>query len=385
MEEVPEPFPWHLGVYDAHCHPTDTISSLQDIPKMKAQVLTIMATRAQDQKLVSEFAESEVTKKEPGDMTEGSRAKVVPSFGWHPWFSHLLYDDMEDKVRDEIPSESLDTSEHYRAVLTPSPPLDDPILQAMPAPQSLSSFLSHTRSYLTKYPAALVGEIGLDRSFRLPHPEDSDFQETRDPSLTPGGREGRRLTPYRVVMDHQRRILKAQLHLAGEMQRAVSVHGVAAHGFVHDTLAETWKGYEVSVRGRKAKKRDERVPRHPEDNPDGDENASPKPFPPRICLHSYSGPPETLKQYLAPSVPAKIFFSFSRAINFSTSASGKAVEVIKALPPDRILTESDLHCAGERMDGLLEEIVRTICDAREWSLEDGVKQLGANWKAFVYG
>jgi hypothetical protein len=37
------------------------------------------------------------------------------------------------------------------------------------------------------------------------------------------------------------------------------------------------------------------------------------------------------------------------------------------------------------MDKYLEAIVRRICNIKGWSLEDGVRQLGKNWKGFVFG
>jgi Tat protein secretion system quality control protein TatD with DNase activity len=279
---------------------------------------------------------------------------------------------------------------HYQSVLAPRSE-DTDFLRSLPEPRPFEHFLAQTREYLCRYPLALVGEVGLDKAFRipenwLPNP-DPDMNEChcRDSSLTPGGREGRKLSPYRVSMDHQKRIVLAQLALAGEMGRAVSMHGVQAHGIVHETLAQTWKGHEKKKPPRKERRKLETaIPKAPPEESD-QSNAS-KPYPPRICLHSYSGPADTLKLYLAPSVPCEIFFSFSTTINaWSDMGDGKVETAVRAVPDDRILVESDLHTAGERMDGYLEDGVRKICEVKGWELQAGVKQLGRNWRRFVFG
>lgn len=377
-------FPWHIGILDAHCHPTDTMSSIDSIANMKAKVLTVMATRRQDQELVAGAADryglhqSDVDSRKVTDL----RGRVVPCFGWHPWFSHHIYDDGGRGLGQA--NGTPDKVAHYQAVLAPTPK-DHGFIAGLPQPLSLRAYLASMKDYLHKYPFALVGEVGLDRSFRIPNDWILGQKEERDQSLTPGGREGRKLSPYRVKLEHQRSILEAQLHLAGEMQRAVSLHGVQAHGALFETLRETWSGFENKSTSTRSKKKRNNLAAHAECEKVEVTNASPQPYPPRICLHSYSGTPDTLRQYLHPSVPTEVYFSFSMVINFSTSPSDKVVQVIKAVPDARILVESDLHCAGERMDNLLEEVARSICEIRGWSLDEGVEQLALNWRRFILG
>ncbi|KAI4256277.1 MAG: hypothetical protein LQ352_002166 [Teloschistes flavicans] len=360
---------------------------------MKARALTIMATRGEDQEIVRQFASRDVDKGSVIEELQGlgneeSPCRIVPSFGWHPWFSHQILNDLG---YSQSKTERPDATSHYKSVLSLSP--DDEFIHSLPEPRPLSALLSQIREYLQKFPCALVGEIGIDRSFRLPMHWDSSSEAARTASLTPGSRDGRPLTPHRVLVDHQRAILKAQLNLAGEMGRPVSVHGVAAHGILLETLKETWKGYEKeSSSKRERKRRSTTSAVHQDEDNICQSNAhrpesrivEPKPYPPRICLHSYSGPRNVLEQYLNPAIPATIFFSFSCLVNFSARTE-KALEVVKAVPKNRILIESDLHSAGERMDQLLEDAVRSVCEIKAWPLVEGVTQLGENWRHFVFG
>jgi Tat protein secretion system quality control protein TatD with DNase activity len=288
-------------------------------------------------------------------------------------------------------AESLDLEQkiaHYQSVLSPKSE-DREFLQRLPDPRPFRHFLQQTKTYLERYPLALVGEIGLDRSFRIPEAWLPEQVEERDDALTPGGREGRKLSPYRVSIDHQKKVLLAQLRLAGELDRAVSVHGVQAHGIVYETLAESWKGHERKVFSKKERKRQESAVKanvEPVESDESETTSGPKPYPPRICLHSYSGPAETVKQYMASIVPAQIYFSFSTTINsWSEDGSGKVEAAVRAVPDDNMLVESDMHTAGEDMDRYLEAAIRKICEVKQWDLEAGVQQLGRNWRRFVFG
>ncbi|KAI1119444.1 hypothetical protein F5Y14DRAFT_395303 [Nemania sp. NC0429] len=401
-----EPFPWDAGVFDAHCHPTDTMASIESISVMKARVLTVMATRSQDQDLVCEVASKHgvhhgrtlsSTSPVPSDQD-----RIVPSFGWHPWFSYQLYDDTVSNPTYD--GTSAGKRAHYDQVLAPAPSSRDASFSdGLCDPKPLSEFIEETRVRLERFPLALVGEIGLDKAFRLPTAWTSVQEMDREESLTPGGREGRRLSPYRVQTTHQAAILRAQLELAGQTGRPVSVHGVQAHGILYDTIASCWKGHEKEVLSRRQKRQIAIGAEDFSSDTDGEsgqevtskrKNKTQKPaaadgkagpFPPRICLHSYSGHVEQLKMYIHPSVPAKVYFSFSVAVNWGAGGSEKTEEAIRAIPDDRLLVESDLHTAGEQMDSSLEEVCRRICQIKRWDLREGVERLGRNWRAFVLG
>lgn len=386
-------FPWDVGVHDAHCHPTDTMTSIAQIPQMKAITLTIMATRGEDQDLVAQAAISLAAN---GTDNAQEQPRVIPCFGWHPWFSHRIITDDDSTASSDADIKRA----HYKKVLTPSPD-DEDFISALPVPKPLSRLISETRERLLSHPNALVGEIGLDRSFRLPNPWTKHELENRDGSITPGSREGRPLSPYRVHMDHQKTVLKAQLRLAGELHRAVSIHSVQAHGAVFDVLKGLWSGHERKRPSRRERRRRPSAElAHVDSDIEGEDKPHihqpvhhpihppvhpPLPFPPRICMHSYSGPPEPIKQFLNRSIPSDVYFSFSSVINFSGPSAQKVIDTIKALPDDRLLIESDLHTAGPVMDELLEEVARHICKLRGWPLREGIQRLADNWKRFVFG
>jgi Tat protein secretion system quality control protein TatD with DNase activity len=202
-------------------------------------------------------------------------------------------------------------------------------------------------------------------------------------------------------------VLRAQVRVAAEEGRAVSVHGVQAHGALYEVFRELWlegggevvdgPGAESGEVGKGGKKRGGKSSSRKKTA------TAPGPFPPRICLHSFSGSVEALKPWFARSTPAAVYVSLSTTNNFRASsrssssapartpdagdlaAEERAAAVVRWCPADRLLVESDLHVLGDRADGALEDAVRRVCVLKGWELEDGVAQLGRNFREFVLG
>lgn len=133
----------------------------------------------------------------------------------------------------------------------------------MPEPVLLSDVLSSIESRLLADPDALVGEIGLDKAFRIPNPE---TVHPRNSSLQ---------TP----ISHQLAVVEAQLALAVRLNRHVSFHSVRAARETVQLLERFRRRHGSTNEGQPTQRR--------EVNGFGRIH---------ICLHSFGGSPETAIQ-----------------------------------------------------------------------------------------
>jgi Tat protein secretion system quality control protein TatD with DNase activity len=126
--------------------------------------------------------------------------------GYHPWFSHW------------IKLEKVSKEQHYRKVLTRA--ANDPeegdeefqtLLATLPEPLLMDDLIDALRDDLVSFPNALLGEVGLDRSMKVPLRSDPN---------------GRHLSRFKVSIAHQLQVLEKQVALAVELQRSISLHSV---------------------------------------------------------------------------------------------------------------------------------------------------------------
>ncbi|KAH7923253.1 Metallo-dependent hydrolase [Leucogyrophana mollusca] len=311
-------------VVDVHCHPTDSEISQLSMDRLPITICA-MATRQADQGLVR-------------DLAAAHPDKVIPCFGYHPWFTHwisLAYVSSKRQHYEELfPNwrENVDAFER--------------LLPLLPSPIPLEDIILDLRQNLEAFPKAMLGEVGLDRVSRVP------FDYFSSP---------RELTPFYVPFEHQLAVLEAQIELAIELGRNISVHSVKAQKATVDLL------------GRLHLKHGDRWRRL------------------SLDLHSCAFSPQMWMDVERRHPNA--FLSLSTAIN-SRSENHRAL--IAACSPHRILIESDFHCVDECTERTWAMLL-TVAEIKGWEVETtwrddleehqwgAVRRLEHNWRVFEKG
>ncbi|KAG7661268.1 scn1 [[Candida] subhashii] len=257
---------------------------------------------------------------------------IVPYFGIHPWFSHLF-------TIDDIDSENCSKEQkhnHYNKVLKPQPTQE--LLQCLPNPINLYNHLQSIRNIITKYPNLIygIGEIGLDKLFRVPN--DGYHGNFKYPIKGP-----HKLSPSRVIFEHQRIIFCEQLKLANELNKQISIHCVRGHGIVYD---EFLKYQNI----------------------------------PAILLHSYTGTIEHanawIRKFKKLKTGQKLYFSLSNYINGDEPKREVLEQLLEALKDDQVLIETDISVDRHFNTNTINEYLQQLIDIYEKI--NSVKAIDAN-------
>lgn len=308
-------------MYDSHCHlsPAITWQTLEErvLPRLaKSELeLHIVGTNHVDFPMIERLL-----------ATEGLKSATF-SVGIHPWWSHLYASDEEVENMIEAGADASKIKDrHYRHVLEGTKQASEEEFQALmkvlPVPFSLSDWERRMNMVLTAYPQANVGELGLDKSFRVPTCGHLAVQDADS-----------RLTSYRVSVAHQLCVVRMQLDLAQRHRRWVSVHNVNCAG----KLVELVKDYPSVL----------------------------------WVLHSYSGSVDTCKQLVR---GGNVWIGVSHVINMGNV---KRLMELADTFPQRVLVETDLGIDRMTEEDHISELQNVI------SLLTGHANLQANWESFV--
>lgn len=223
------------------------------------------------------------------------------------------------------------------------------LMSSFPEPMLFSTFAKDTlQPLLTAFPHAMLGEVGLDRSFRIPRPhiDAKTNRESEGSERTP-----KHFTQFKTPIEHQLRLLTEQLEIAFSLNRNVSMHSVQAQGQTVELLVslETKSQHWPHCKSK-------------------------------ICLHSYGGSADTVKR-IYKMHKTRVYFSFSTTINARLQ---RLEELIQAVPDDRLLIESDFNDI-RKSEMRMWEILRVVCTAKQWTATQAPRILQENWKGFSGG
>ncbi|KAG9064295.1 hypothetical protein KI688_003483 [Linnemannia hyalina] len=136
---------------------------------------------------------------------------------------------------------------HYKTVLSLPTSASESYLadlaKRLPTPRALEPALQELRRQLEAHPHAVLGEIGLDRTARVPEPSfiassSSEKERSEDASTPTTAAPQKRITLALTSIQHQLDIVREQLKLAAALDRPVSFHCVQAYGHWHDFLIQ---------------------------------------------------------------------------------------------------------------------------------------------------
>ncbi|KAF9929807.1 hypothetical protein FBU30_001181 [Linnemannia zychae] len=203
-------------------------------PGVRREAFLAMSKQLQEQ-MAKESREREASQADAGqeDKTNPNAAN--------------LKQDLTLQDKGEKDSQSIDVTlpntddarfSHYKAVLSLPASASESYLadlaKRLPEPRALEPALKELRRQLEAHPHAVLGEIGLDRTARVPEPSFIPSQEGAEESSAPQ----KRITLALTSIQHQLDVVREQLKLAAELNRPVSLHCVQAYGHWHDFLIQ---------------------------------------------------------------------------------------------------------------------------------------------------
>mmetsp|Transcript_28091 Transcript_28091/g.56944 ORF Transcript_28091/g.56944 Transcript_28091/m.56944 type:complete len:430 (+) Transcript_28091:130-1419(+) len=212
-------------------------------------------------------------------------------------------------------------------------------------PDLSPSYLSDLEHLLKQHPQAIVGEIGLCKVAKF----------VRNYPAELGGKQG--------ALELQRTVFRDQFRLASRLRRPVSVHCVQRHGVLTKLFKEIMQE-AVKVRKEWRKKQKESALSTESGDRGGDEPRILDAYPTAVAMHSYTGTAHHVKELLefeerlhkeeGSGVATRhpmFYFGFSHAVNVAMCSSDKSrlqnIEAIRAVPTNRLLAESDVHCTAD--------------------------------------
>lgn len=333
-------------IADSHCHLSPSCTekealTLADLidkkwgERLGDGLLHIMSTNRDDVDLLDIM------------LDKTNKRTIVAYFGVHPWYSHLF----SFLSRNDFESDSEFALEHYRQALVPVP--SEELLNVLPVPRCIHEHIQYITSLVRKHLGRNIqigiGEIGLDKLFRLPK---NGYHGNKN---IPEGEDRLKFTNYRVSMAHQVRVLESHLSLANELRLPVSIHCVKAHGLLYDHV--TTEAYSNI---------------------------------PNVLLHSFTGSSEQVHLWVKEFSKRNqsLRFSLSNWINGATARRKALEEILSVVSDDQILVETDYGIDSYLLEeelfkfylSDLDAIFQKICNIKGWEAKEGKEIIFNNWK-----